>query len=166
MSGVKNLVYPPEEILSPPMQNPNYEYITLWMLSNNDMCEWSDFTEEISESTLSGKLKKLNNKGFIEKIKRGQYIITPDGRKRFNELSYFKETGKRKLNYPPKAILRKRNYEHIILWMLYNNDYCKWSDFREDPLSINQSSLSKIVSGFEPGNSIMFLFSNIQTSTI
>jgi len=27
--------------------------------------------------------------------------------------------------------------------MVYNNNFCKWADFLEDPLSINQSSLSK-----------------------
>jgi tetratricopeptide (TPR) repeat protein len=27
--------------------------------------------------------------------------------------------------------------------MVYNNNYCKWADFLEEPLSINQSSLSK-----------------------
>ncbi|MFX1525614.1 MAG: tetratricopeptide repeat protein, partial [Promethearchaeota archaeon] len=50
----------------------------------------------------------------------------------------------RKLNYPPKIILKSgRNYSDWILWMTYNNNYCKRSDFLEDPLSINQSSLSK-----------------------
>ncbi|MEJ2251426.1 MAG: hypothetical protein P8Y97_17455 [Candidatus Lokiarchaeota archaeon] len=47
------------------------------------------------------------------------------------------------LNYPPETILKKRNYDHWILWMVYNNNFVKWSDFTEDPLSINQSSLSK-----------------------
>ncbi|MFX0143581.1 MAG: tetratricopeptide repeat protein, partial [Candidatus Hodarchaeota archaeon] len=35
------------------------------------------------------------------------------------------------------------NYSHWILWMVYNNGFCKRSDFLEEPLSINQSSLSK-----------------------
>ncbi|GAH34662.1 unnamed protein product, partial [marine sediment metagenome] len=47
------------------------------------------------------------------------------------------------LNYPPEVITKTREYDHWILWMLYNNVYCKWSDFIEPPLSINQSSLSK-----------------------
>jgi tetratricopeptide (TPR) repeat protein len=38
-----------------------------------------------------------------------------------------------------------RNYEHWILWMLYNNNVCKWRDFLSEPLSINQSSLSKVI---------------------
>ena len=50
----------------------------------------------------------------------------------------------KKINYPPKVILRSgRNYSHWILWMVYNNNYCKRSDFLSDPISINQSSLSK-----------------------
>ncbi|MHA1318649.1 MAG: tetratricopeptide repeat protein, partial [Promethearchaeota archaeon] len=39
-----------------------------------------------------------------------------------------------------------RIYSHWILWMVYNNNYCKRSEFLEDPLSINQSSLSKNLS--------------------
>ncbi|MFW9951533.1 MAG: tetratricopeptide repeat protein, partial [Candidatus Thorarchaeota archaeon] len=60
-----------------------------------------------------------------------------------NELS--KERKKeRELSYPPKIILTSgRNYSHWILWMVYNNGFCKRSDFLEDPFSINQSSLSK-----------------------
>ena len=38
--------------------------------------------------------------------------------------------------------MKRRNYDHWILWMVYNNYSCKWSDFKQDPLSINQSSLS------------------------
>jgi len=51
--------------------------------------------------------------------------------------------GGRKLSYPPHAILNRRNYDHWILWVVYNNNYCKWADFLEDPIRINQSSLSK-----------------------
>ena len=64
------------------------------------------------------------------------------GQKRFNEVSSAL-TKKRKLNYPPDVIKRRRNYDHWILWMVYNNSYLKWSNFLEEPLSINQSSLSK-----------------------
>ncbi|MFW9882222.1 MAG: hypothetical protein ACFFG0_54865, partial [Candidatus Thorarchaeota archaeon] len=49
----------------------------------------------------------------------------------------------RTLSYPPAIIKRRRNYDHWILWMVYNNNYCKWADFLAEPLSINQSSLSK-----------------------
>jgi len=144
MSDLDGINFPPDEILNPKLgKTPNYEYIILWMLSNNKICEWSDFTEIISESTLSGHLKKLLNKEHVEKIKKGHYSITSDGIQRFNELNYIKKTGKRKIIYPPQAILRKRNYDHWILWMVYNNSYCKWSDFRDEPLAINQSSLSK-----------------------
>jgi len=145
MSSSKNLILPPKEVLDPPGTNPNYEYIILWMLMNNDYCEWRDFTDEseISESTLSNYINDLMNKEYIDRFKRGHYKITTDGRSYFNEISYDEELGRPKLAYPPKAILKKRNYDHWILWMLYNNESCKWSDFREPPLSINQSSLSK-----------------------
>ena len=63
MSDLDEINFPPDDILNPKLgKAPNYEYIILWMLSNNRVCEWSDFTEIISESTLSGHLKKLLNK--------------------------------------------------------------------------------------------------------
>jgi tetratricopeptide (TPR) repeat protein/predicted transcriptional regulator len=80
----------------------------------------------------------------VEKVSRGHYKITPEGKKQFNELSTVKEKT-RKINYPPEAITRRRNYDHWILWMTYNNNFCVWSDFLEEdsPARINQSSLSK-----------------------
>jgi tetratricopeptide (TPR) repeat protein/DNA-binding CsgD family transcriptional regulator len=142
MSKSKPIIYPPGEILNPALGKSDYEYIILWMLSNNKICEWSDFSAEISESTLSGHLKKLRNKGYIEKPEKGKYLITLQGKDRFNDLSFDKKSGKRRLKYPPKVILKRRNYDHWILWMVYNNYSCKWSDFKQEPLSINQSSLS------------------------
>lgn len=136
---------PPEEIIN----DKDFEHIILWMLSNNDHCSWSDFTQDIeednqliSDSTLSLYLKRLRNKNYIERPERDHYIILPQGKKRFIELSKMKKKEK-SLNYPPKVIKKERNYDHWILWMLYNNNSCKWSDFTEEPLRINQSSLSK-----------------------
>lgn len=138
----KPIIYPPGEILNPTLGKSDYEYIILWMLNNNKICEWSDFTAEISESTLSGHLKKLLSKGYIDKPEKGKYLTTFQGKDRFNDLSFDKKSGKRRLKYPPKVIMKRRNYDHWILWMIYNNYSCKWSDFKQVPLSINQSSLS------------------------
>ncbi len=141
-------IYPPQEIINPPvMDKKNYEHIILWMLSNNEECEWSDFLQsplELSTSTLSRHLKTLIREEFITKVSKGHYKITSEGKRRFYDLSKVKED-KRILNFPPEIILKNRNYDHWILWMVYNNNYCKWSDFLEDPLSINQSSLSKTI---------------------
>ncbi len=142
MSRTEGIIYPPGEILNPLMGKTDYEYVILWMLTNNDVCEWSDFEAEISPSTLSGNLNKLMNKDYIEKPEKGKYVITSQGRDRFSELVYDRKLGTRRLKYPPKAITKYRNYDHWILWMLYNNYSCKWSDFKQEPLSINQSSLS------------------------
>ncbi|MFX1596782.1 MAG: tetratricopeptide repeat protein [Promethearchaeota archaeon] len=142
MSRTKEITYPPEDILNPIDGKTNYEYIILWMLNANDLCHWSDFTVEISGSTLHGYLKKLLNKGYIERPERNQYRITVKGRDRFSEVTYDRKLGKRKLRHPPKVVLKRRNYDHWILWMLSNNYSCKWSDFKQEPLSINQSSLS------------------------
>ena len=144
------LNYPSDEILNPAKpQRKNYDHIILWMLSNNESCEWSNFEQkpiEIPISTLSRHFTKLIFKGYIEKYSRGQYRITPEGEKRFNKLSKERKT-KRQLSYPPDAILKRgRNYVHWILWMVYNNGFCKRSDFLEEPFSINQSSLSKSLS--------------------
>jgi len=140
---MSSIIYPPEKIINPIKKD--FEFIILWMLSNNDTCEWSNFTGpplEFRLSTLSKYLSILKSKGYVDNYARGHYKITPEGKKRFHEKS--KETEKKKkLNYPPKIITRRRNYDHWILWMVFNNNYCRWSDFLEEPLSINQSSLSK-----------------------
>ncbi|UCC20953.1 MAG: hypothetical protein JSV62_06635 [Promethearchaeota archaeon] len=144
---MENINFPPQEILNPrELNRKNYEHIILWMLYNNDICEWSYFINkpiEMSEATLSRHLGSLKKKGFLKKISRGNYRITSEGKKRYHELS--KHKGKdRKLSYPPDIILKSgRNYDHWILWMAYNNRFCKRSDFIEEPLSINQNSLSK-----------------------
>ena len=138
--------YPPEEIYkTPKFGKKNFEHIILWMLYNNEECQWSDFTEkplELRLSTLSKYLSLLKGRGYVDNYSRGHYRITSEGQKRFNEVSSAL-TKKRKLNYPPDVIKRRRNYDHWILWMVYNNSYLKWSNFLEEPLSINQSSLSK-----------------------
>ncbi|MFW9881313.1 MAG: hypothetical protein ACFFG0_50255, partial [Candidatus Thorarchaeota archaeon] len=134
--------YPPDEILHPVIGKPNYEYIILWILSNNEQCSWADLKEKVNKSTLSNYLINLKREGYVLKSDFNQYHITPKGRERYYELGQSKKRG-RKLSYPPKVILEKRNYDHTILWMVYNNNYCKWADFLEEPLSINQSSLSK-----------------------
>ena len=137
--------YPPEEIYKPILGKKNFKHIILWMLYNNEECEWSNFTEEPLElrlSTLSKYLSLLKGKQYVENISRGHYKITLEGKKRFLELSSSREK-KRKLSYPPALIRRRRTYNHWILWMVYNNNHCKWGDFLSEPLSINQSSLSK-----------------------
>ncbi|MCK4286809.1 MAG: transcriptional regulator, partial [Candidatus Lokiarchaeota archaeon] len=152
MGITENLLYPPEKVYKSPLtQKKDFNSIILWMLNYNEELEWSHFTNEpikISQSTLSQKLRRLMDKGLILKIKKeidGRskkvYKITPLGKERFIELSETKEKGKN-LNFPPKLILKKRNYDHWILWMLYNNKSCRWSDFKQEPISINQSSLS------------------------
>ena len=134
--------YPPEEIIKPIFGKPNYEFIILWILNNNEACTWANLKEKVKHSTLSIYLNRLKDRGYIEKSTFNQYKITTKGKDRYYELSEARQK-KRKLSYPPKAIRRRRNYDHWILWMVYNNNYCKWSDFLEPPLSINQSSLSK-----------------------
>jgi len=142
MSIVK---FPPEGIITPMKINKDFEHIILWMLYNNDHCSWSDFKSEpvnISQATLSKYLTILINNGFIEKEKKGRYNITPEGRQQYADLQ-IKGVLEKTLNYPPETITNKRNYDDWILWTLYNNHHCKWSDFLEEPLRINQSSLSK-----------------------
>jgi len=140
--------FPPKEIYDPPaLEKKNFEHIILWMLYNNDECEWANFSQkplELRLSTLSKYLSLMKGRGHVENISRGHYKITPEGKKRYLELSQNKEKG-RSLSYPPSIITRRRNYDHWILWIVYNNNYCKWSDFIEEdsPVRINQSSLSK-----------------------
>ncbi len=146
MSRTQEINYPPEEIFRQTgVERVNIEHVILWMLQNNEKVEWSNFKDEpvnIPQSTLSYYLKSLMLDEHVEKVERGVYKITSKGEERYNILSKAKG-GERKLNYPPKAIVNERNYDHWILWMVYNNTFCKWSDFIDDPLKINQSSLSK-----------------------
>jgi tetratricopeptide (TPR) repeat protein/DNA-binding HxlR family transcriptional regulator len=140
--------YPPEKLINPPAyEKKNYDLLILWMLKNNEVCQWSDFIQEpleIPTSTLGRHLDDLQRSALVDKFSKGKYRITSKGEKKFYELSSAKEK-KRRLNYPPKIILRRRNYDDWILWMVYNNYSCKWSDFidEESPVRINQSSLSK-----------------------
>lgn len=139
--------YPPKEIYDSSTQTkPDYDLVILWMVYNNEVCKWSYFTEEpvqIPIGTLSRHLRVLKNEGYIDKISRGNYKINPKGKKKYYELSRATENI-RKVNYPPKLILKNgRNYSDWILWMLYNNPYCKRADFLKEPLSINNSSLMK-----------------------
>jgi len=134
--------YPSEEIIKPVYGKPNYEFIILWILNNNEVCTWGNLKKKVKHSTLSIYLNRLKDRGYIEKSEFNQYKITSKGKDRYYELSEARQK-RRKLSYPPKIILKRRNYDHWILWMVYNNNYCKWADFLEPPLSINQSSLSK-----------------------
>ena len=133
--------YPPAEIVEPTFGKPNYELIILWLLNNNEECTWADFSKVIKKTTLSKYLNKLKTQNHISKSKFNQYRITSKGREKYFELS--QDKGGKKLNYPPKIILRKRVYDDLILWMLFNNMSCQWRDFIDTPLSINQSSLSR-----------------------
>ena len=134
--------FPPEEVIRPIFGRTDFELIILWMLNNNEVCTWSNLKELVKPSTLSIYLKNLQKSELIVKWEFNQYSITSKGKDRFYELSQAKKT-KRKLNFPPDVILWKRNYDHWILWMVYNNNFCKWADFLNEPLSINNSSLSK-----------------------
>jgi tetratricopeptide (TPR) repeat protein len=143
--------YPPKEVIKPIFGKINFELVILWMVNNNETCTWANLKDKIKPSTLSIYLNKLLVSELIEKKEFNQYTITSKGRDRFYELSQATRQ-KRKLNYPPKTILWKRNYDHWILWMLYNNTYCKWADFLNEPLSINNSSLSKNMNSLMEGN--------------
>lgn len=133
------VTYPPNDLL-----NENHEYLILWMLNSNEFCTWADFLREpveIKQATLSNNLQQLISNQYVEKISRGHYQITGEGREYFQELQDILDGVEK--DYPPKSVLMERDYADIILWMLFHNDYCTWSDFLTEPLSINQSSLSK-----------------------
>ncbi|MHA1242927.1 MAG: winged helix-turn-helix domain-containing protein [Promethearchaeota archaeon] len=83
--------YPPEGFYKNiKIGKKDFEHIILWMLANNEDCQWSNFKQEplsFTESTLSKYLNMLISKGFVEKFARGQYRITSEGRKRYHEIS-------------------------------------------------------------------------------
>ena len=135
--------YPSEEILKPILGKPNFEFVLLWMLNNNVTCTWANLKSIIKPSTLSIYLKRLIENDRVSKTEFNHYSITQLGKDRFYELSQFNKQ-KRRLSYPPKLLLYSgRHYDHWVLWMVHNNNYCVWADFQKPPLSINNSSLSK-----------------------
>ncbi len=142
----KAIKYPPKEIFVPSgLEKRDFEYIILWMLNNNDECNWSCFLEEplsFSLATLSKYMNQLISEGYVKKKRKGIYIITNDGQKRFTS-KRLSDSYDRKIRYPPQVILNKRNYNHIILWMLFNNEICTRSDFMDKPLLINHHSVTK-----------------------
>lgn len=127
------MITPPEEVIGSKKTN----YIILWLLNYNDHCQWKDFKDYVnSDSTLAVNLKKLQEEELIEKIlinKDNYYKITSEGKKQFEIL---------KVRFPPDIILEQKIYEHIILWMLYNNDSCRWRDFLNEKVKFKQSTLS------------------------
>jgi hypothetical protein len=84
------IVYPPNEILDVIIKtNKDFEYLILWMLSNNFGCTWFDFKNEplkISPATLSKYLNILIVNGWICKVSKGAYFITKLGKKKFSEI--------------------------------------------------------------------------------
>ena len=75
---------PPKEIID----KKNFEHIILWMLTNNEECEWSNFRQEPTKlqlSTLSKYLSMLKGKGYVDNYSRGHYKITSEGKKRFHD---------------------------------------------------------------------------------
>ena len=168
--------YPPDDLLKISAINykRNYEFIILWMLNNNKECRWMHFISKplnIIQSTLSNNLKKLLNKEFITKTRRNGkkdtiYTITSKGKVRYNELSiHLAGKPSRELNFPVKKMINKRNYGHIILWMLYNNSYCEWNDFLRAPISIPRSSLSKAMNSLIQDGLVKREVKNLYTIT-
>ena len=140
----KPIIHPPEEILYPSFGKRDYQLILLWLLENNDVCTWAELSRDVNKSTLSIYLARLKAKGFIVKSRYNQYRITPAGKEKFYALSQEK-TYDNKLNIPPNIMLTRHIYDDLILWMVYNNNSCRWANFIDKPLAINQSSLSKAI---------------------
>lgn len=140
----KLIIHPPEEILYPSFGKRDYQLILLWLLENNNVCTWADLSRDINKSTLSIYLARLKANNFIVKSQYNQYCITPAGKEKFYALSQEK-TYDNKLNTPPEILMTRHIYDDIILWMVYNNNSCRWADFIDRPLAINQSSLSKAI---------------------
>ena len=52
-----------------------------------------------------------------------------------------------RIRYPDDAIIKEKNFEKSILWMVYNNETCGWADFRK--IGISQSTLSNHLSALK-----------------
>lgn len=126
-----DLSYNEIQILPVSLKNlPHLQYLNLQDISNTfyldnilDYIDLDDFQDEISMVKIHESMDKKLEK--LEDAKRKPWSLDEKERK-----------------YPPKKILEKRNFEHIILWMLYNNKVCMWSDFINNPLNFPQSTLA------------------------
>ncbi|TFF85323.1 MAG: hypothetical protein EU518_01360, partial [Promethearchaeota archaeon] len=62
-------------------------------------------------------------------------------------------------NIPPQQIIEERNFEHIILWMLFNNEKCTWSDFTQEidggEQLISESTLSNYLNRLDDDDYII-----------
>ncbi|MFX1260256.1 MAG: tetratricopeptide repeat protein [Promethearchaeota archaeon] len=152
MSFTQDLKYPSKNII----EERNFDYIILWMLSKNkDGCLRKDFLDDhiqINKSTFSNRTANLRSREYIEIIeefiedngtrkKKKIYKITAKGKKRLKEIDQYRG----KLKFPPDNILKGRYPEDKILWMLKNNKFCQWKDFINEPVKINKSTLSTIL---------------------
>lgn len=150
MSKAEIINKPPKEEFQ---KRGNFEWIILYILQNNPHKHilWKTFRNAgIKQSTLSNKLSILQARKYIKKIKSDEiegrstfyYEITPKGRDRFYKLSKFQEDNEVIINCDvPEIIKNEGKHRDIILWMLSNNNSCKWNDFLN--VGINQSTLSK-----------------------
>jgi hypothetical protein len=96
----------------------NYEFLFLLMLQMNEIVTWNDFKTElnIAPSSLSKYLHVLLSHGFIERLGKGGYSITKEGKKRLKTIELNK-------NQLPKSFdiwKQKRDYELLIIEMLQN----------------------------------------------
>ena len=105
--------YPPDEILNPIIGKPNYEYIILWILSNNEVCSWSELKEKVNKSTLSNYLRNLKREGCVTKGEFNQYSITSKGRERYYELGQIEDV----VSYTSaEAMVQLLKHEHWGPW--------------------------------------------------
>ncbi|MCP6719687.1 MAG: hypothetical protein KJI71_05760 [Patescibacteria group bacterium] len=46
------------------------------------------------------------------------------------------------MKLPPLEVLKSKNCEYIILWMLRLNESCRWHNFTDSPVSLSTNILS------------------------
>lgn len=89
-----NIIYPPKETLhSFTNKSKKFEFVVLWMLTNNFSCEWLDFKEEplnMSPATLSKYLKFLAERLYILKVSKTSYMIMELGKRRLREIEHIR----------------------------------------------------------------------------
>ena len=102
-----------------------------------DCVDIANLKEDLSLRAISELFKELEKK---EQTEREALTMKFSEQKEPGTIIY---PSKEILSVPPKT---PRKFEYIILWMLYNNDICSWSDFKSDPINLSPATLSKYLS--------------------
>ncbi|KKN36302.1 hypothetical protein LCGC14_0775050 [marine sediment metagenome] len=153
LEKIKSLEYSPEYPPEGYITQFNHKEKIIYMLNKNSFCVWGNFVDErlnIPKSTLSYKLKDLQDKEYLEKvilkgITKPVYKILPKGRKEFIDIL-------KKFKFDPETIrnetikrIEEISFENKTFFDEYSiSDKNIQYQFKKYKLLLNQTDYRKI----------------------